>query len=62
MNVTSAMHEVPDDDSQPALTDEQKAEFDRRLAAHDADPTKAKSWEDVVKYVRRPRESPQVRS
>ena len=51
---------ITDSGWQPTITDEQKAEFDRRIAAHDADPTKVSSWEDVVKYGRRPRELPQV--
>jgi putative addiction module component (TIGR02574 family) len=40
---------------QPELTDELKAELDRRLAAHAADPTKVLTWEQVVAHVRRPR-------
>lgn len=40
---------------QPQLTDEQKAEFDRRLDALDANPGNVVSWDDIVKHVRRPR-------
>jgi putative addiction module component (TIGR02574 family) len=40
---------------QPELTDDLKAELDRRLAAHAADPTKVLTWEQVVAHVRRPR-------
>lgn len=40
---------------QPELTDDLKTELDRRLAAHQADPTRVLSWEDVMARVRRPR-------
>jgi putative addiction module component (TIGR02574 family) len=40
---------------QPELTDEQKAELDRRLAAHQADPTNVLTWEEVLAHLRRPR-------
>lgn len=40
---------------QPELTDDLKAELDRRLAAHAADPTRVLTWEQVVAHVRRPR-------
>ena len=40
---------------QPELTDELKAELDRRLAAYRADPTNVLTWEQVVARVRRPR-------
>jgi putative addiction module component (TIGR02574 family) len=40
---------------QPELTDDVKAELDRRLAAHEADPTNVLTWEQVVARVRRPR-------
>ena len=39
----------------PELTDELKAELDRRLAAHQADPTNVVTWEQLVAHVRRPR-------
>jgi putative addiction module component (TIGR02574 family) len=38
---------------QPELTDELKAELDRRLAAHQADPENVLTWEQVVARVRR---------
>jgi putative addiction module component (TIGR02574 family) len=44
-----------DDDWQPELTDELKAELDRRLAAYQADPDNVLTWEQVVARVRRPR-------
>jgi putative addiction module component (TIGR02574 family) len=39
---------------QPELTDDLKAELDRRLAAHQQDPNNVRSWEDVLARVRRP--------
>lgn len=35
------------DADQPALTDAQKADLDRRLAAFHADPKAGSSWEEV---------------
>lgn len=40
---------------QPELTEDLKAELDRRLAAYEADPTNVLTWEQVVARVRRPR-------
>ena len=40
---------------QPELTDDLKAELDRRLAAYQADPTSVVTWEDVLAQIRRPR-------
>jgi putative addiction module component (TIGR02574 family) len=40
---------------QPELTDEQKAELDRRLAAYEADPTNVLTWDEVLAHLRRPR-------
>ncbi len=34
------------------LTDEQKAELDRRVADHDADPSTAVPWEEVRRQLR----------
>jgi putative addiction module component (TIGR02574 family) len=39
----------------PELTDELRAEFDRRLAAHEADPGDVLTRERVVERVRRQR-------
>jgi putative addiction module component (TIGR02574 family) len=39
----------------PELTDELKAELDRRVAAHQADPSRALTWEEVVSHVKRAR-------
>ena len=39
----------------PELTEELKAELDRRVTAHEADPTRALTWEQVLAHVRRPR-------
>lgn len=35
------------------LSDEMKAELDRREAAYEADPSKVYTWEQVVEYVKR---------
>jgi len=39
----------------PELSPELKAELDRRIAAHEADPTRALTWEQVLAHVRRRR-------
>jgi putative addiction module component (TIGR02574 family) len=39
----------------PNLTDEQKAELDRRLSAYRADPSNVLTWEQVEAHLRRPR-------
>ncbi len=39
----------------PELTEEMRGELRRRLARHDADPTRVLTWEQVEEYVRRPR-------
>ena len=46
---------IVDQGWQPVLTDEMKAELDRRLAAHAADPGNVLTWGEVVAQVRRPR-------
>ncbi|MBO0697413.1 MAG: addiction module protein [Zavarzinella sp.] len=38
----------------PTPSPELAAELERRLAAHDADPSRALSWEQVVAHVRGP--------
>jgi putative addiction module component (TIGR02574 family) len=40
---------------QPQLTDEQKAELDRRLAAADADLDNVFTWDQVEAHLARPR-------
>jgi putative addiction module component (TIGR02574 family) len=40
---------------QPELTDDLKAELDRRLAAYAANPSNVRTWEQVLEHVRRPR-------
>ena len=40
---------------QPEPTDELLAELDRRLAAHEAEPTRVRTWEQVVERVRKSR-------
>lgn len=46
---------ITDSGWQPDLTDAQKAEFDRRLAAHEANPNDVVTWDEIEEYVRRPR-------
>jgi len=38
---------------QPELTEELRAELDRRMAAHEADPQSVLTWEQIVARVRR---------
>jgi putative addiction module component (TIGR02574 family) len=40
---------------QPELTEDLKAELDRRLASYRANPTNVLTWEQVLEHVRRPR-------
>jgi len=39
----------------PELTDAQKGELDRRLAAHEADPANVLTWDEVESHLRRQR-------
>jgi putative addiction module component (TIGR02574 family) len=41
------MESVPEADNEFELTDEQKAEIDRRMAEHERDPSTAVPWEEV---------------
>jgi putative addiction module component (TIGR02574 family) len=47
--------QLVEDGWQPEPTDELIAELDRRLAAHEADPTNVRSWEQVLARVRKAR-------
>ncbi len=40
---------IVEDEKAFELTDAQKAELDRRIAAHEASPNRGKPWEDVKK-------------
>lgn len=40
---------------EPQLTPELKEELEQRIAAHEADPTRVLTWEQVLAHVRRPR-------
>jgi putative addiction module component (TIGR02574 family) len=40
---------------QPTLSEAQKQELDRRLAALEANPREVVSWDSIVDHVRRPR-------
>jgi putative addiction module component (TIGR02574 family) len=46
---------ILDDGWTPAPSPELLAELDRRLVAHDADPARALTWEQVLTHVRRSR-------
>lgn len=46
---------LADDPEAFPLTDEQKAELDRRLADRERNPHQAYSWEEVVEYARKHR-------
>ena len=41
--------------AEPELTDVQRAELDRRVAALEANPEDVVSWETVQQFIRRPR-------
>jgi putative addiction module component (TIGR02574 family) len=43
---------IAEDNEPIELTDAQKAELDRRLAAHEASPESGSSWEEVEKRLR----------
>ena len=47
--------QLVEDGWRPEPTDELVAELDRRMAAHEADPTNVRTWEQVLERVRRPR-------
>lgn len=40
---------IVEDEQAFELTESQKAELDRRMAAHEASPSRGKPWEDVRK-------------
>ena len=46
---------IVDSGWQPTLTEDQKAEFDRRLDALDANPNDVITWEAITEHVRRDR-------
>ena len=50
-----AWDQILDSGWQPEPTEELRAELDRRLAAHEADPGNVLTWEQVLAHVRRPR-------
>jgi putative addiction module component (TIGR02574 family) len=47
--------ELVDGGWRPELTEDLKAELDRRLAAHQANPVNVLTWEQVVAQVKRTR-------
>ncbi|MFO0799771.1 MAG: addiction module protein [Gemmataceae bacterium] len=46
---------IADDGWRPTPPPELLDELTRRLAAHDADPSRARTWEQVLAHVQRPR-------
>jgi putative addiction module component (TIGR02574 family) len=46
--------QLVEDGWRPEPTDELIAELDRRLAAHEANPSNVRTWEQVLERVRRP--------
>ena len=46
---------IIDNGWKPPTSEPLEAELRRRLAAHEADPSKALTWEQVVAHVRRSR-------
>jgi putative addiction module component (TIGR02574 family) len=50
-----AWEQLADAGWQPELTEELRAELDRRLAAYEANPSNVVTWEQVMARVRRPR-------
>ena len=43
-----------DDGWRPEPTEELAAELDRRLKAHEADPSNVRTWEEVLESLRKP--------
>jgi putative addiction module component (TIGR02574 family) len=46
--------QLVEDGWRPEPTQDLIAELDRRLAAHEADPTNIRTWEQVLQQVRKP--------
>jgi putative addiction module component (TIGR02574 family) len=46
---------IADEQDYPELTNEEKQEFDRRIAEHDADPDNVLTWEEVKASIKKPR-------
>ena len=53
--VQRAWDSIEESDWTPELTDDQKAELDRRVEAFKANPNEAITWESIVAHVRRER-------
>ena len=53
--VQRAWDQIGDTGWRPQLTDSQKAELDRRLAAYHANPLEVLSWDQIVAHLGRPR-------
>ncbi len=50
--VEAVWDSMEEDGSTLALTQEQRAELDRRMAAHEADPDSALTWDQVLERLR----------
>lgn len=46
--------QLVEDGWEPEPTDDLSAELDRRLAAHEANPTNVRTWEQVLERVKKP--------
>ncbi len=53
--VQRAWNQIAETDWRPELTDAQKAEFDHRLTAYQADPSNVLTWDEIVAHLGRPR-------
>jgi putative addiction module component (TIGR02574 family) len=53
--VEAVWNRLLDAGTEPELTEAQRAELDRRIAALDANPDDVVTWEAVQQFVRRPR-------
>ena len=46
--------QIIDDGWQPEASPELKAELERRVAAHEADPSRVLTWDQVLAHLKRP--------
>ena len=50
--VEAVWDSIDEDSSEVPLTSEQRAELDRRMAAHEANPDSALTWDQVLERLR----------
>jgi putative addiction module component (TIGR02574 family) len=50
--VEAVWNSIDEDGSRVPLTSQQRAELDRRMAAHEADPDSALTWDQVLEQLR----------